>query len=70
MDHRIENSAFNIVSSGQRRPHSRGHTHRSVYSITLPVDRNNLKTISFYRATLIWQLRPSVCDTPVSCHNG
>jgi len=29
-------SAFNIVSTGQRRPHSRGHPHRSVYNVTLP----------------------------------
>jgi len=36
-------SAFNIVSAGQRRPHSRGHPHRSVYSVTLP------SALSFYR---------------------
>jgi len=32
-------SAFNIVSAKQRRPDSRGHPHRSEYSVTLPLTR-------------------------------
>jgi len=31
-------SAFDIVSGGQRRPHSQSHSHRSVHSVTLPTD--------------------------------